>query len=561
MPLRAQTAAPLAATDSIDLLRQARKAQRNFERIRRAHLPAELDPGSHPCDERIGRYCYWYDPYPGRPYQEPRVIQRSRRRLLNQLTPVAHRIPGDGWIAGQLVRYLAEQGQLDSAVAWAKRCRAERWWCSALEGLARHLAMDYEGSDSSFSRALGAMPEKERCAWTDLRRVLGQGQRLYRKLDCAARDSVADRIWWLAHPLYSRPGNDLRTEHYTRHTMALLLQRAASADLSSWGDDRREMVVRFGWPTHYSRAFRPGRLDPSIILGHEPAPSFWLFPMPALVEPWDDVTETRWKPEMELPPSRYAPAYAKAFSFFERVQFARFNRGDSTLSLAVYDLTADTLFATRPAKVRLAVARDPRTSPVVGPPSPARTRGTLTVHSEWRPAVLSLEAIALDSPLVGRRRAVAPPDPGGLPPLISDILLFHPIEALPQSLETALASALSAPVVPRGQRVGLYWEMYEEADSAEPQEFAVTAMKARKEEDIYPVGRPSCPFPSEPSVRVDWREEPGEAPRGPARSVSLDLRSLPKGRYVVSIRVSSLGRARGCSSRELQIVAGGSLTE
>src|SRR5437879_10236051 len=46
---------------------------------------------------------------------------------------------------------------------------------------------------------------------------------------------------------------------------------------------------------HWSRSFEQGvGLDPPPILGHEPGPSFWLFPTPALTEPWADATAVRW---------------------------------------------------------------------------------------------------------------------------------------------------------------------------------------------------------------------------------------------------------------------------
>jgi hypothetical protein len=87
-------------------------------------------------------------------------------------------------------------------------------------------------------------------------------------------------------------------------------------------------------------------------------------------------------------------------------------------------------------------------------------------------------------------------------------------------------------------------------------DISVTVMKARWEGDVpYPVGRPSCPLPGESPVRLRWREEPGTPPRGVARAVALDLRSMSEGRYVVTIQVSVDGRARGCSSRELRMVA------
>jgi hypothetical protein len=98
--------------------------------------------------------------------------------------------------------------------------------------------------------------------------------------------------------------------------------------------------------------------------------------------------------------------------------------------------------------------------------------------------------------------------------------------------------------------------MYDEAASRAPVEIAVTAMKARSRGDApYPVGRPWCPFPVESPVRLRWREEPGARPRGAARAVALDLRSLSRGPYVVTIRVSVAGRPRGCSSRELRVAA------
>jgi hypothetical protein len=545
-----------AASDSIDLLRRAREAQHDFERIRRANLPSGFDDGGDRCDERIGRYCYWYEPSSASAPPEPEVVGRARERLLRDLATAGRRLPGDGWITGQLVRYLAEHGRAASAVIGAQQCRATRWWCNALEGLARHLARDYEGAEDAFGRALREMPEAQRCAWTDLAPVLGDGGRHYRALPCAERQSVSARIWWLARPLYSRPGNDILTEHYTRHTMALLLEDAETPDGVPWGADRRELLVRFGWPTRWSRSFdRLGSLGPPPVQGHEPSPSFWLFPVPAVAEPWDDVTELHWDPARERPPARYAPPYTAGFAPIERVQFARFRRSDTTLTVAVFDLTSDSVFAGRPLDARLAVARDPATPVAVERVSPVRPLGVLSVWSPWRPAVLSLEAVGVDTPWVARRRAMAPPAPGGSPPVVSDILLFAPAEVLPESLEGALPAALAAPVVQVGQRVGLYWEMYDELGSTAPVEIAVTAMKARWRSDApYPVGRPWCPFAGEPAVRLRWREEPGARPRGSARAVTLDLRSLSRGRYVVAIQVRVAGQPRGCSSRELRVV-------
>ncbi len=543
---------PGTASDSLALLRHARRAQRDFERIRRAHLPSEPGGGSSGCDERIGRFCYWYEPFANPALEESDLVRRARQKLLDRLGAAHRRLAGDGWITGQLVRYLLEQGLADSAVVTAQSCRSTRWWCDALEGFARHLSHDYVGADTAFRRALQAMPEPMRCAWTDLGPLLRD--RLSQALPCVHGDSVRERIWWLARPLYSRAGNDLRTEHYARHMMAALLHDAATPDGVSWGADRRALVVRFGWPTHWSQSWEsPGGLSPPPILGHEPGPSFWLFPEPALAEPWADVTEVRWDPVRERPPARYAPPYATGFGPIDRVQFARFRRGDSTLSVAVFDLTPDSVFAAHPADVRLAVARDPVTPIVVGAVSAATPRGALSVSSLWRPAVLSLEAVGVDTPWVARRRVMTAADPGGLPPLVSDLLLFATAGGLPESLQATLAAALPVPVVKRRQRVGLYWEMYQEPDSAASVEIAVTPMRSHKDETPYPVGRPWCPLAVQSPVRLRWLEEPTASPRGVARAVALDLRRLSAGRYVITLQVSEGGHARGCSSREVQV--------
>src|SRR5439155_23950676 len=155
---------------------------------------------------------------------------------------------------------------------------------------------------------------------------------------------------------------------------------------------------------------------------------------------------------------------------------------------------------------------------------------------------------------VARLRAGTSPDPAGLPPAVSDILLFAPADVLLGSLGAALSTALSAPLVHPGQRVGLYWEMYDEPDSTTTVEIAVTRMRAGSQGDPpYPVGRPWCPLTVESPVRLRWREEPGSRPSGVGRSVALDLRSLPRGRYAITVQTSVAGRPRGCSSREVHV--------
>ncbi|HZA98031.1 MAG TPA: hypothetical protein VE399_04585 [Gemmatimonadales bacterium] len=542
------------APDSLQILRNARDAQREFERNRKAHLSYDWDNRSGFCDLRVGRFCYWYDASPDRP-PEPEAIGRARTRLLRTLAAAGAELPGDDWILGQRVRYLVEDRRAGLAVTLTQECPGTRWWCDALEGFARHAGGDYEGADQAFELALTAMPEKQRCAWTDLSPLL-KDARQYRKLACGERLARSQRIWWLADPLYSVAGNDLRTEHYSRHTMALLLEDAANPYGISWSDDMRELLVRFGWPTHWARSYLPGSLESPRVVGHERDPSFWLFPRPVLTDPWFDVTAVRWEPMIERPPARYAPTYATGLVPITGVQFARFRRGDTTVTIAALVLKPDSVFAGG-TEIRLAVARDPATPMEVGRASPAGRYAVASVRSRWRPRVLSLETMRPSMGPVGRWRVIVPPDPAGLAPDLSDILLVAPAPAgeLPSSLGEAAAAALRPTVVRAGHRVGLYWEMYDTSYRTDTVQVAITVTKARSQHEApYPVGRPECPPRVASPVTVRWQEEPGTAPRNAARSIALDLRPLSRGRYVVAVQISEAGRTRGCSSRELQIV-------
>ncbi|MFL5493068.1 MAG: hypothetical protein ACJ8DC_01670, partial [Gemmatimonadales bacterium] len=107
------------------------------------------------------------------------------------------------------------------------------------------------------------------------------------------------------------------------------------------------------------------------------------------------------------------------------------------------------------------------------------------------------------------------------------------------------------------KRVGLYWEMFDQPDSTTTVEIAVTRTSSGSKGDPpYSVGRPWCPLTTASPVRLSWREESGSRPRGVGRSVVLDLRSLPRGRYLITVQISVAGRPRGCSSREVRVAAG-----
>ena len=548
--------------DSAAVLRAAKEAQQTFERSRRVNLPWGDGSGGR-CDVRVGRYCYWHDVGHDQYHpKEPEVIGRYRARLVTALDSAAERLPGDAWIAGQRVRYLVESGRFVEGVSAARACRAERWWCDALAGFAFHGAQDFARADSAFAIALRAMPEAERCRWTDLSALLAEAaHRSYRRLDCAGRAALAARWWLLADPLYMIAGNERRTEHYVRHVHARLQRDAREGYDTSWGDDMYEIAVRYGWATSWTRARPTGLIDGTggyNITGHEPAPAFPFFPE---VRAPDDTAlraHERWIVTQPIPRERYAPPYAKAFVPLADHQTARFRRGDSTLVVAAYDVREDTLFASRRVEAALALARDDSTPPVVARRERAGPVETLVATVPWAPALTSVEVMAPERKHAARARFSSG---GGLARsgalALSDILLVEPRGAAAPALAELVARGDVAPSgrVKAGAKLALYWEEYGLAEGTKVTS-TLTVSRGRAGW-LRRAGEALRVAPRASPVRIHWQDTPASKDGVAARSLALDLSSLAPGRWTIDLVARPEGREALRASREIEILREG----
>lgn len=538
-------APPVRAADALVLA--AREAQRSFELTRRSELETETYYPRGSCEEEIGRFCYWYVPPVGPPSPEPRTIRAARRDLLEHLTGAFAAAPQDGWVAGQLVRYLVEHGSAPEAVAVARRCAALDWWCAALQGYALHATRDDAAADSAFARALAAMPEEERCAWTDLTMIL-RNVAGYDRKNCADRMAWNERLWWLSKPLLARPGNDLRVNHYARMVHVRMLEVAANPQGMPFGADMAELEIRYGWATSWKVDMQPGRLS---IIGHEPGPSYWFYPDGGDKDT-DPTVAPRWNLDRPKARARYAPAYAASFGMLRHTQVARFRRrGGAVEIVAGFDVGADTGMTGKKARVTLAAARDDQT-PVVSAATPEpQGRGVVTLRAPWNPALVDVSAQLGDSGRLIRARIVADsgPAPSGFG--LSDLLLFRPDEELPDSLPAAAARAFPAPYFPRSREVGVYWELYESPDTlGATVEVQVVQLKLEGVPSL--AGRNSCGYRGKTPVSLKFRDEPGSRPRQ-GRAVTLDLSRLTPGRYAVTLRVTAGSGAATCSAREIDL--------
>jgi len=538
--------------DSLRLSHRARDAQADFEWTRRHNLPA-VPGGGDPCEEHIGRFCWYHEASAAARPEEPRQIRESRELLIRQLDSAAAVIPGDEWIAGQRVRYLVEDGRAGEALAAARACRAATSWCEALAGLALHAAADFAAADSSFALALRDMPPDERCRWTDLSALLdGALARRYRRVGCAdpARDGFAARLWWLAQPFYSLPGNDRRTEHFARMTMVRLAARSRTAYGVPWGDDLRELTLRYGWPTYWTQApAGPGLSLDVAITGHDPDSAYHFLPDVRGFDQPGNADVRAWALDPPRPRERYAPPYAGSVAALEH-QVAMFRRGDSCLAVAAYDIARDTLFAgAHPAPdVALVLARDEFSAPVIERRPVVGSSDVMVGKSTCGPVLLSFEVVAPARRHAARARyGVRPPGEGGA---LSDVLLFDPRDSLPTELAAVLPFVRGSTTVDSDARLGLFWEVYGLDPAGETVTTAVRVVPTRtgwlrRATQSLGLARRSAP------VQVEWTET--LRPRGgiAARPLALELSGLTPGRYRIEVAVA--GRQAAVVAREITV--------
>jgi hypothetical protein len=538
--------------DSVHLRRSAESAQRTFEVFRRNQLPVRDDAGG-PCDVHIGRYCYWRgDDADDAPAPEERADIRARRdALIAQLDTASSRIAGDPWIAGQLVRYLAEIHRTDDAVAFAtRRCTASAAWCAALAGFAAHSDKRFAVADSMYSIALASMEPAERCAWLDISDLIDGplADRLGR-LPCDARDSLTRRILRLGAPLYSVSTTDLLTEHLTRYTRARIVEHSATPDGEYWGDDERQLVMRYGWPEWYSRGFPRFQLDARIpITGHDAGMPYDFMPSAHAVDSEARITNDDWTLDDRFARTGYAPAYARSVHDLPS-QLARFKRADSVLVVAAWDARRDTTLIGRPLAASLVVAGGGAATPfVVAREDSAKTTGHIVSMATLDSGVVSLELLAAGDRRAARRReGFVALDTNGV--TMSDLLLYRPDASPDADFATARDNALPSTEIPIARAVGVYWETYGLRAGGEPVHFTVSVQQVgvswvrRAIERVHLADRTT-------GLRLQWDEVPqqhdGLAPRG----VRVDLSRLRSGTYELAVTAAT-DRATATTKRNI----------
>jgi len=557
LPFTTRTAlAPAAprsptAADSVRAVRNARSAQASFEAFRRARLPRGVARTSGACDVTIGRYCYWRgDDDDEAPPPEPAEVRARRDAFIRLLDSASDALPGDPWLAGQRVRYLVDAGDADSASRFAARCAAGPSWCAALGGFAFHEAGRFSEADSAYRHALALMDTAERCRWLDIGPLLeGELAQRFGRTDCAHREALVRQVFWLAAPLYAVSGTDALTEHFARLTWARMVEGTASEDGVSWGDDVRELVLRYGLPRWYSRDEDP--FDPApmpSIVGHDAGMPYDFLPSLHALDHLGHATDADWDLDDPAAATEYSPSFARSVHDLPG-QIAVFRRGDSACVVAAWDAGADTTLLGRPLHAALVLAGD--TSVVaIRRDTAAGVRGHLAVTGPLDSGLASLELLASGDRRAARTRVGVSARPAGRVTL-SDLLLYAPSPTSPDALALVADRALAHLSVASAAGVGVYWEAY----GVQPTDTVrYSLLVSRVDEswlhratDLLHVSRPPA------SLRLAWNEVARLRDGIAGRGVNLDLSRLPAGRYRAELDAGVGGRPAVVVTRDFEV--------
>ncbi len=554
-------AGPAPSRDSTHALRLARRAQGDFESLRRRLLPHGTLVATTGCNAIVGRYCFIPQVSSGAPQEAPEIVE-ARLRLLTALDSLSAVVPGDRWILGQRVRYLVEAGRAQAADSLGVACastamdRATTSWCLALVGYTAQQYGKYPRADAAFSLALDQLPEPDRAKFEDLALFLGRSAGPYRRFDGALRDSSTAAFWRLVQPLYLTDVNDLRTELLARVTRMHIEQDSRTV-MGDWfrGDDR-ETLLRYGIALWYTQGeTRADLMGPPPIAGMRREPAFNFLPDAHVFESPEHLAPEDWEFQNVENGPTYAPLWASSFEPLINRQVALFRRGDSAIVVASFAVNDESRRDPRRAGVFAALVDRGGVLPPVGTAienAPAKIVSSLKIP--WHPMVVSLEVLDSTNHAAERAR-FAPKLPVGAGRLcLSDLLLYAPKDSTPPaSLADVVPLALHAMEAPSNKQIGIFWETYGARTEGETFEYTLTVESVDKGL-IHRALIGLHVMDPDRALHLQWRENPAIANGIAARGLTVDLSRLQPGQYRVQLTLTSGTELPVVSERIIEIL-------
>jgi hypothetical protein len=569
-----------AAADTAAILREARRAERTFERLARERVPMTHLSFTGRCDEVVGRFCLSFAASAGAlpaPVPEADVVIHARREAVEALRAAFSLAPHQFEVTGPLVRYLVEDDRAAEAASAARAYLAlsrDTLWGSLLLGFAQHAAGHDTAAARLFSDGLARMEPAHRERVEDLRWLLSwDEQRHYRRLDPAARQAYAEAFWRLADPLYLTPGNERQAQHIARHVWSRMLERAPRvAGMFRWAEDLEQLTVRYGIPVGRFRSM--GRTvfdDPSLVERYDP--EMLAYAPDALHTrgvPPTPLPRESWPLEQPRARSGYAPHTIRRIVPLDH-QLSRFPAADGVLVRLDGVLALDSAAAAAGGAVEVETGLfvlDSTYAMIAERRASVSAAGD-SVHLSWRlrlppgEHVYSLEALEPETRLAGRARyAVTLERPAGL--ALSDAVVARPFgdAARPASSADPALHPLPGLVLDPDARIGIYAEVHGLApDDGGVVRYRVELARRQADERTIPaqvvrwLGRRLGLAGDGVEPTVSWSAEgrPGVA----VIALDVDMGGASAGLHAFELTVTDVVAGAGVSTTRIVLVEAG----
>ena len=442
-----------------------------------------------------------------------------------------------------------------------------------------------------------AMTISERCEWGTVDALLPKADReRYAKLSCEARDSTNTNAWWLADPMYTEPGNERRSEHFSR-LVRIALHKALTGD-ERWdlreqkgGDAIQTMLLRYGWPTvtfyggldvdaSHDRWLRDDAAPPYTVPEYTmdrvaTLPSFEAMRDPLTVQDSDFVLNAPFnrEPDQWWPTEHFRPR-AGVITTIPQGQTALFRRDSATLFAVATKLTARE-FANRPLElVEAILVLSPFPDSVQLVSTQAGSLGRSLLMQGSIPSGAAIAGIELPGKKGVRPAArsrfgiVSPPTLASMKDedrAVSEPVLFDPstLDAAGTSQVDHIFDVMHSSTLLQGvKRVGVYWESYgfEWGDSVD---VSVQVERVTRAQGLRRIGM-ALRVVDDPNgtVTARWTEpEPGRSSasvRGLrpilSRQIVLNIANFADGTYRLRVAMRAKNRTDVFGDRVFRVL-------
>lgn len=440
----------------------ARKAEVDAEEAIRKY--AEFKPGppynGQECDERVGKWCVYYEPAGKSLPKEPGKVTKARADAIVALKKAFDVAPDRSATVFPLVRLLVKDGRPDEAVEIARGFAKANESSDAhmVLGYALHYARHTEEALQEFRKWLDGLVVGQREEVEDIRWLLTPG------LGGKYRGSEA-KLWRYGDALYMTPGNETLADHYARHAYAQMMSvRPIPSGVDPWTDEERQLMIRFGPDVVVTRSFVGGSVGVGqSFLGHWDNTEHTYFPpdferVAAMRAPVD----TLWPTDTLVGRSGHAPPTIR---FMRSLQHQASMFPEANLLIVAGGTKTDKLSAGKPLTGRLFVL-DQDLNVIASREALVKNLGDSLVFVGQIPAPANARFFSAEvyDPATrfaarARYRVETPASSGGL--VLSGIMLTKPFAqgGLPTSRADSSAAPLTRPVVAPGQTLGIYSEL------------------------------------------------------------------------------------------------------